>query len=151
MIHTSRLLPLTTTTTFRSYSTHKPFKLKMGKNNKRPPSSTAPESHLLLPNHITTNSRTPIIDTHTHIHLTYAAYLRAYPTNPKFQDLYAFVRGMYEGRNVEAVVDVWCEAPVCKVWKELADSALTAEGRMEKWGGVEYWFVMGECLSPLLL
>ena len=46
---------------------------------------------------------------------------------------------MYEGRNVESIVDVWCEAPVNKQWKEFADSALNLEG----WGGLKYWFVMG--------
>jgi TatD DNase family protein len=29
------------------------------------------------------------------------------------------------------------------MWKDLADSALTPEQRQEKWGGVEYWFVIG--------
>ncbi|KAF8811765.1 Metallo-dependent hydrolase [Phlegmacium glaucopus] len=38
--------------------------------------------------------------------------------------LYDFVRTMYEGRNVESIVDVWCEAPTL-------------------WGGLEYWFVIG--------
>ena len=51
---------------------------------------------------------------------------------------------MYHGRRVEAIVDVWCEAPVLKQWKELADSALTQEQREKDWGGIEYWFVMGE-------
>ena len=42
-----------------------------------------------------------------------------------------------------AVVDVWCEAPVRKSWREFADAA--AEGR---WGGMEYWFVMGTRVFP---
>jgi hypothetical protein len=122
---------------------------KMGKNNKRPREFTADESHLLLPNHVTTNGRTPIVDTHTHIELTYATYRRKYG-NAQHQDLFSFVRAMYEGKNMEAVVDVWCEAPVHRVWKELADSALTPELRQEKWGGIEYWFVMGEFFIPIL-
>jgi hypothetical protein len=47
---------------------------------------------------------------------------------------------------VAAVVDVWCEAPVQRTWKEIADSAITAEDRKDKWGELEYWFVMGACL-----
>ncbi|KAL0058677.1 hypothetical protein AAF712_014638 [Marasmius tenuissimus] len=50
---------------------------------------------------------------------------------------------MYEGKQVDAIVDVWCEAPVQRLWKEFADSALTEEDRRVKWGGLEYWFVMG--------
>jgi len=33
-------------------------------------------------------------------------------------------------------------------WKELADSALTPEDRDNLWGGVEYYFVLGESLQP---
>jgi len=45
---------------------------------------------------------------------------------------------------VTAVVDVWCEAPVQKIWKEIADSALAEEeDRNGRWGDLEYWFVMG--------
>ncbi|KAL0056648.1 hypothetical protein AAF712_016745 [Marasmius tenuissimus] len=50
---------------------------------------------------------------------------------------------MYEGKQVDAIVDVWCEAPVQRLWKEFADSALTEEDRRAKWGGLEYWFAMG--------
>ncbi|KAL0057039.1 hypothetical protein AAF712_016340 [Marasmius tenuissimus] len=46
---------------------------------------------------------------------------------------------MYEGKQVDAIVDVWCEAPVQRLWKEFADSALTEEDRRTKWGGLEYW------------
>ena len=54
------------------------------------------------------------------------------------------LRQVYEDKNVEAIVDVWCEAPVQKaLWKEMADSALTVEDRSKIWGGIEYWFVMG--------
>jgi TatD DNase family protein len=102
----------------------------------------ADESQLLLPRLVTTGG-TPIVDTHTHIASTFETYCRKYP-NAQFGDLFSFVRGMYEGWNVAAVVDVWCEAPVRKMWKELADSALTPGGIAEKWGSVEYWFVMGK-------
>ena len=61
--------------------------------------------------------------------------------------LYDFVRTMYEGRNVESIVDVWCE-PVTpnKQWKEFADSWLKPEDgqRLVLWGlRFEYWFVLG--------
>lgn len=60
--------------------------------------------------------------------------------------MYDFLRAMYEGRNVESIVDVWCEAPVNKQWKELADSAMIPEDEQRLWGGVKYWFVMGPYL-----
>ncbi|EDR07031.1 uncharacterized protein LACBIDRAFT_328304 [Laccaria bicolor S238N-H82] len=47
---------------------------------------------------------------------------------------------MYEGRTI---VDVWCDAPVQKSWKTFADSALTPEDRLSRWGGIEYWFALG--------
>jgi TatD DNase family protein len=57
--------------------------------------------------------------------------------------IFDFAKEMYRNQNVEAIVDVYCEAPVEKVWKELADSALTLEDRQKNWNGTEYWFVMG--------
>lgn len=114
---------------------------KMGKNNKKK-SSIPDEKHLLLPPHSTT-ATTPVIDTHTHLLTTYSWYRSKYPT-AQFSDIFAFVRGLYAGRNIKAIVDVWCEPPVPPMWKELADSAITPEDRTSKWGGVDYWFVMGE-------
>ena len=52
-------------------------------------------------------------------------------------------------QNVQSIVDVWCEAPVLSTWKELADSAISEEDRKEKWGGLDYWFVMGTSLFTL--
>jgi TatD DNase family protein len=98
-------------------------------------SSTPPEENLLLP---TPPSSLPIVDTHTHIAATFEYYRGRYKAG-RYLDVYEFVKAMYANRNVEAVVDVWCEAPVRKLWKEFADSALDRE----KWGGLEYWFVMG--------
>ncbi|KAI5116506.1 hypothetical protein M0805_004669 [Coniferiporia weirii] len=112
----------------------------MGKNNKKRP-GPPDESHLLLA--ATQASVTPIVDTHTHLLSTFSAYRNKY-TSGKYENVFDFVRGVYEGRNVEAIVDVYCEAPVQAAWKGLADSALTPESRKEKWGGIEYWFVM-EC------
>ncbi|KAA1478797.1 hypothetical protein DENSPDRAFT_845921 [Dentipellis sp. KUC8613] len=110
----------------------------MGKNKK---SQSHNEDNLLLPAH-PSGTQIPIVDTHTHLVSTYAAY-RGKFKDARHATVYDFVRGVYAGHRVEAIVDVWCEAPVQKVWKEIADSALTEEGRVDKWGGIEYWFVMG--------
>jgi hypothetical protein len=96
-------------------------------------SSTPAEEHLLLP---APPSTLPIVDTHTHVASTYEYYRGRYKEG-KHTDVYAFVRAMYEGRGVEKVVDVWCEAPVRGLWREFADA------EKEKWGGMEYFFVMG--------
>jgi TatD DNase family protein len=111
---------------------------------KRPPMgkkkpSTPGEEYLLLP---TPPSTLSIVDTHTHVASTFSNYRSRYKQG-KHQTVYDFVRTMYEGRNVESIVDVWCEAPVEKQWKEFADSALKPEDRQRLWGGLEYWFVMG--------
>lgn len=102
-------------------------------------SSTPGEENLLLP---IPPSTLPIVDTHTHMASTFDFYRGRYKEG-KYQTVYEFVKAMYEGRNVEAVVDVWCEAPVNKTWREFADAAADKE----KWGGLEYWFVMGESSS----
>lgn len=112
----------------------------MGKNNKKK-SSLPQEKHLLLPLH-STAATTPVVDTHTHLLTTYSWYRSKYSTGT-FGDIYEFVRGLYVGRNVKAIVDVWCEPPLPRVWKELADSAISPEDRATMWGGVDYWFVMG--------
>ncbi|KAF9234910.1 hypothetical protein BU15DRAFT_89790 [Melanogaster broomeanus] len=111
----------------------------MGKNKKRN-NNVPDEKHLALPAHPEA-AATPIIDTHTHLLTTFSAYKSKYPAG-KYDTVWDFVRGTYDARNVKAIVDVWCEAPVQQAWKELADSALTPEDRAEKWGGIEYWFVM---------
>jgi TatD DNase family protein len=77
---------------------------------------------------------------------TFAAYKQKYKEG-KYENLYDFVNGLYRGKKVTALVDVWCEAPVQKMWKEIADSAITAQDRKDKWRGLEYWFVMGACYS----
>ncbi|KAK2460491.1 hypothetical protein APHAL10511_007497 [Amanita phalloides] len=109
----------------------------MGK--KRSP--TVPESILRLPPHPTAQNA-PIVDTHTHLASTFAAYRMRYKTG-RYENVFDFMEGLYAGRNIGAIVDVWCEAPVQRIWKEFADSALTEEDRKTKWGGIEYWFVMG--------
>ncbi|KAI0779645.1 hypothetical protein C8Q74DRAFT_1199416 [Fomes fomentarius] len=114
----------------------------MGKNKK---SSTPGEQHLLLPQHPHRSApdvRTPIVDTHTHLLSTFSLYRSKYKTG-KYATIYDFVREVYRGHSVDAIVDVYCEAPEHETWKEVADSALTVEDRKEKWGGLEYWFVMG--------
>jgi TatD DNase family protein len=101
--------------------------------------STPGEEYLLLP---TPPSNLSIVDTHTHVAATFEYYRNRYKQG-KHQTVYDFVRTMYEGRNVESIVDVWCEAPVNKQWKEFADSALNPEDGQRLWGGLKYWFVMG--------
>jgi hypothetical protein len=114
----------------------------MGKNKAR--NLIPSEDHLLLPPHPAgSGAGTKIADTHTHIASTFAAYRSKYHQG-KYETVFDFVRAMCEGRNVDAVVDVWCEAPVQKMWREFADSALTVESRERNWGGIEYWFVMGK-------
>lgn len=112
---------------------------EMGKNKKK--SNIPDEKHLLLPLHSTTTT-TPVIDTHTHLLTTYSWYRSKFPT-AQFSDIFEFVRGFYGGRNIKAIVDVWCEPPMPRMWKELADSAIAPEDRALKWGGIDYWFVMG--------
>jgi len=118
-------------------------RFKMGKNNKKK-SNVPDEKHLLLPLHSTT-ATTPVIDTHTHLITTYSWYRSKFPT-AQFGNIFEFVRGLYDGRNIKAIVDVWCEPPMPPMWKELADSAIAPEDRALKWGGMDYWFVMGEPL-----
>lgn len=52
-------------------------------------------------------------------------------------------KGSFKRHKIDAIIDVWCEAPVRKEWKELADSALHAEDRKQNWNGIEYYFVLG--------
>jgi TatD DNase family protein len=122
---------------YTSYVTKYQPTYGMGKNNRKRPS----EDCLLLPDH-PRHSTAPIIDTHTHLVSTFAAYKQKYQDG-KYKNVYDFVMGLYRGKKVMALVDVWCEAPVQKVWKEIADSAITVEDRRDKWGELEYWFVMG--------
>ncbi|KAF7783376.1 hypothetical protein Agabi119p4_1400 [Agaricus bisporus var. burnettii] len=100
-------------------------------------STTPPETLLLLPKW---PSSAPIVDTHTHLASTFEAYRTRYKDHATVFDM---VRAFYHNTTVEALVDVWCEAPVRTVWREFADSALTPEDRTLKWGGIDYWFVMG--------
>ncbi|KAF5343406.1 hypothetical protein D9756_011610 [Leucocoprinus leucothites] len=106
----------------------------MGKKKSNTPS----ENWLLLP---TPPSTTPIVDTHTHLASTFESYRQRYK-QAKHETVFDFLRGFYAGRNVESIIDVWCEAPVRKLWREFADSAINAEDRKSKWDGIEYWFVM---------
>ncbi|KAJ4479953.1 hydrolase [Lentinula aciculospora] len=99
------------------------------------------ERFLQLPVHASTAQ---VVDTHTHLASTFELYSSKYHKDPKYVTVFDFVKGMYTGKRVEAVIDVWCEAPVRRLWKEFADSALLEEDRKSKWGGLEYWFVMGQ-------
>jgi len=110
--------------------------------------NTPPEEALLLPVHparvdIPETEHVSLVDTHTHLLSTFNSYQKTYKPG-KYQTIWEFVRGMYHGRGVEAIVDVWCDAPIQKTeWREIADSALTEEERERDWGGMQYWFVMG--------
>ncbi|KZT05694.1 uncharacterized protein LAESUDRAFT_759938 [Laetiporus sulphureus 93-53] len=117
----------------------------MGKNKK-----SAPKEELLrLPRHPALTAETaldeqiaPIVDTHTHLVSTFHAYRGKYKDG-KYETVHDFVRGLYQDRNVEAIVDVWCDASIQLSWRSIADSALTKESIEMLWGGLEYWFVMG--------
>ena len=144
LAHARILPPLAYFATRHRTATAQKPRPRMGKKK----SSTPAEEHLLLPLHPSRVERPetdhePTVDTHTHLLSTYNSYQSTYKPG-KHQTIWEFVRNMYHGRRVEAIVDVWCEAPVLKQWKELADSALTQERREKDWGGIEYWFVMGE-------
>ncbi|KAJ7668881.1 Metallo-dependent hydrolase [Mycena rosella] len=119
----------------------KQIQLDVSWGHKPPAAAVAPEAHLRL-RHPAVSPAHPIVDTHTHLALTFEAYCRKYPAG-EFKTAFEFVRGLYVPAGVEAMVDVWCEAPVRRLWREFADAALTEAGRRDVWGGVEYWFVMG--------
>ena len=101
--------------------------------------STPPEETLLLPKPPTL---LPIVDTHTHVAATFEHYRRRYKQG-KYKNVFEFIEAMYNGRNVESLVDVWCEAPVQKIWKEFADAALDENAKDNKWKGIAYWFALG--------
>lgn len=141
-------------------------KFNKQKMAKKKGSSTPHETTLLMPAPPTT---LPIVDTHTHVASTYEAYVSRYKSKKeegqgKWIDPagsketgpspYTFLRAMFTERNVEAVVDVWCEAPVRKEWRAFADAALalsstpreaaSVETKESLWEGItEYWFVLG--------
>jgi TatD DNase family protein len=93
-----------------------------------------------------------VVDTHMHLISTFSAYRSKYPEG-NYQTVHEFVRGFYSPRPsgevseqralVTKLVDVYCDAPIVKAWKEIADSALIAEQRQSDWGGIEYYFVIG--------
>jgi TatD DNase family protein len=101
-------------------------------------STTPSEDNLLLP---TPPTLLPIVDTHTHVATTFEYYRGRYKQG-RYTNVFDFVTEMYEGRRVEALLDVWCEAPVQKLWKEFADAALD-KSATRKWGSIEYWFALG--------
>ncbi|TFK19864.1 hypothetical protein FA15DRAFT_674085 [Coprinopsis marcescibilis] len=102
-------------------------------------SNTPEEKYLVMP---TPPSTLPIVDTHTHIASTFQTYKAKYKEG-KHETVFDFVKELYRGKHVEAIVDVWCEPAGYSLWREFADSAVTKEDRDSNWGGIEYWFVMG--------
>ena len=119
---------------------------------KRP---AANEGDLHLPAHPSASpTSSTIVDTHTHLLSTFAFYRQKFPSG-KYETVFDFAKGLYRdgdaesvsGRHsIQSIVDVWCEAPLQKAWKELADSALEEAERKERWSGTEYWFAIGECI-----
>jgi len=102
------------------------------------------ENLLLLPSPPSLSS---VVDTHTHVARTYELYRENY-RGGKYADVYDFVQTMYKNRNIEALVDIWCEAPVRKMWKEFADAAV--DEKEKKWGNIQYWFALGTLLRDSL-
>ncbi|KAF7324650.1 hypothetical protein MKEN_00506500 [Mycena kentingensis (nom. inval.)] len=109
---------------------------RMGKRSK-----VIPESFLTL-THPAVSPSAPIVDTHTHLASTFEAYRHKYPAGAH-TTVFDFVKHLYVPAGVQHIVDVWCEAPIRPLWREFADSALSAQDRADKWGGMGYWFVMG--------
>jgi TatD DNase family protein len=94
------------------------------------------------------HSTVPIVDTHTHLVSTFAAYKQKYK-DAKYDTVYDFARALYQGKKMTAVVDVWCEVPMLKLWKEITDPALEVEGdRKRRWGELQYWSMMGTSCVP---
>jgi TatD DNase family protein len=116
----------------------------MGKSSKARKAAVPPEEALVIPVHpelVDFPAPIDIVDTHTHLVSTYGVYRSAYPDGVH-ESLYAFARALYEPTNVKTVIDVWCEAPVMKEWKELANAG-------DAWGLVDYRFAMGALLFSL--
>ena len=61
--------------------------------------------------------------THTHLLSTFEEYHKKYPKRA-YDTIYKFTCMVITGQNVNAIIDVYYEAPVQKAWKELADSVL---------------------------
>ncbi|PBK60100.1 hypothetical protein ARMSODRAFT_1026887 [Armillaria solidipes] len=106
-------------------------------------SSLPPPNDLMtstFPHHAET-SKSTLIDTHTHLLLTFALYRSKYPEG-QYDTAFDFVEGLYSGTGVETIIDVWCEPEVLmrETWKELAD---------RNWEGVQYQFVIG--VHPYIL
>ncbi|KAF9556552.1 Metallo-dependent hydrolase [Agrocybe pediades] len=100
----------------------------------RKSASIVQEEHLLVT--APAPAPTPIIDTHAHYVLTYELYREKFKDG-KHLNAFEFFKAMHEGRNVKSVLDVWCVPPFRDAWREYADAG------PEKWGGLEYWFIMG--------
>ncbi|KAF4622570.1 hypothetical protein D9613_009619 [Agrocybe pediades] len=100
----------------------------------RKSASIVQEEHLLVT--APAPAPTPIIDTHAHYVLTYELYREKFKDG-KHLNAFEFFKAIHEGRNVKSVLDVWCVPPFRDAWREYADAG------PEKWGGLEYWFIMG--------
>ncbi|GAA5936327.1 TatD family hydrolase [Sporobolomyces koalae] len=102
------------------------------------------EDRLVLPQHEAIVGRTgeiEVIDTHTHIHSTFAAYRERYPQG-KHTTVRDFVKATLldpASNQVKKVVDVWCEAQVPtdrSEWIETVDTLTQLDG-------FDYHYVIG--------
>ena len=83
----------------------------MGKNKKR--TAVLDESHLILNTLPTSTAITSIVDTHTHLLSTFEEYHKKYPKRA-YDTIYKFTCMVITGQNVNAIIDVYYEAPVQK-------------------------------------
>ncbi|GAA5821318.1 hypothetical protein JCM11251_004569 [Rhodosporidiobolus azoricus] len=106
-------------------------------------SRTPPESVLVLPSHaelkaLPDGEQIELVDTHTHVLSTFLAYKEKYPEG-QHQTIQEFVKATLP--TMDAVVDVWCEAPMTSSWREVVD--LLSELKKEDPTALNYHFVVG--------
>ncbi|KAM0754802.1 Metallo-dependent hydrolase [Meredithblackwellia eburnea MCA 4105] len=131
--------------TYRPQQEHRNQQRKMTKSKKSrgPP----PEGCLMLPKHPELagdeGEGVELVDTHTHILSTYAAYTAKYPPpDHTHQTIKSFAKDVLQSHGITHVVDVWCEAPMVKNWREVVDS-LSELNKDDKDEGMKYSFVVG--------
>ncbi|PBK93077.1 hypothetical protein ARMGADRAFT_1046115 [Armillaria gallica] len=81
-----------------------------------------------------------IINTHNHLLSTFALYRSKFP-EVQCETAFDFIEGVYTGKGVEMIVNVWCEPEVFMqgTWKELVDG---------RWEGIQYRFVTAKSYTP---
>ncbi|GAA6002174.1 hypothetical protein JCM10207_003109 [Rhodosporidiobolus poonsookiae] len=106
-------------------------------------SRTPNESVLLLPQHaelkgLSEGEQVELVDTHTHVLSTFLAYKEKYPEG-QHQSVKDFVKATLP--NMDAVVDVWCEAPMKADWSDVVESLVQL--KEEDASAPAYHFVVG--------